>query len=52
MRHSDAGSHLMKLEHSPAIDPRTGWMDTTSRARLNIEYGWRIARVAGVNSDR
>src|ERR1700737_883752 len=30
--------HLMKLEHSPAIDPRTGWMDTISRARLNIEY--------------
>jgi hypothetical protein len=23
--------HLMKLEHSPAIDPRTGWMDTISR---------------------
>ena len=20
--------HLMKLDHSPAIDPRTGWMDT------------------------
>jgi hypothetical protein len=30
--------HLMKLEHSPAIYPRTGWMDTISRARLNIEY--------------
>ncbi len=29
--------HLMKLEHSPAIDPRTGWMDTISRERLNIE---------------
>jgi hypothetical protein len=29
--------HLMKLEHSPAIDPRTGWMDTINRERLNIE---------------
>ena len=29
--------HLMKLDHSPAIDPRTGWMDTISRERLNIE---------------
>jgi hypothetical protein len=30
--------HLMKLEHSPVSDPRTGWMDTISRERLNIEY--------------
>jgi hypothetical protein len=29
--------HLMELEHSPAIDPRTGWMDAISRERLNIE---------------
>jgi Domain of unknown function DUF29 len=29
--------HLMKLEHSPAIDPRTGWIDTISRERMNIE---------------
>jgi len=29
--------HLIKLEHSPAIDPRAGWMDTISRERLNIE---------------
>ena len=29
--------HLMKLEHSPAIDPRGGWMDTINRERLNIE---------------
>ena len=29
--------HLLKLEHSPAIDPRAGWMDTISRERLNIE---------------
>ena len=27
----------MKLEHSPAIEPRTGWMDTVSRERLNVE---------------
>jgi hypothetical protein len=38
MRHSDAGSHLMKLEHSPTIDPRTDWMDTIGPARVNIEY--------------
>ena len=30
--------HLMKLEHSPAIDPRTGRMETISRERLNVEY--------------
>src|SRR5690349_13773749 len=29
--------HLMKLEHSPAIDPRGGWMDTINRERLSIE---------------
>jgi hypothetical protein len=29
--------HLMKLEHSPAIDSRGGWMDTINRERLNIE---------------
>jgi Domain of unknown function DUF29 len=29
--------HLMKLEHSPASDPRSGWMDTISRERLNVE---------------
>src|SRR5271168_4846234 len=30
--------HLLKLEHSPAIDPRRGWMETISHERLNIEY--------------
>jgi hypothetical protein len=30
--------HLVKLEHSPAVDPRTGWMETISRERLNVEY--------------
>jgi Domain of unknown function DUF29 len=29
--------HLMKLEHSPAIDPRRDWMDTISRERLSVE---------------
>ena len=29
--------HLMKLEHSQAIDPRGGWMDTINRERLSIE---------------
>jgi hypothetical protein len=29
--------HLMKLEHSPALDPRRGWVDTIGRERLNIE---------------
>lgn len=30
--------HLIKLEHSPAIDPRAGWMETISRERLNVEH--------------
>jgi hypothetical protein len=29
--------HLLKLEYSPAIDPRTGWMETISRERIFIE---------------
>ena len=29
--------HLMKLDHSPAVDPRTGWMETIGRERLNAE---------------
>jgi hypothetical protein len=29
--------HLLKLEHSPAVDPRRGWIDTIGRERLNIE---------------
>lgn len=29
--------HLMKLDHSPATEPRTGWMDTISRERSSIE---------------
>ena len=29
--------HLLKLEHSPAGDPRDGWIDTIGRERLNIE---------------
>jgi hypothetical protein len=29
--------HLLKLERSPAGDPRPGWMDTIDRERDNIE---------------
>ena len=28
--------HLMKLEASPAVDPRPGWRDTVQRARAEI----------------
>ena len=44
--------HLMKLEHSPAIDPRGGWMDTINRVRLVLRICWRIALVSGVSSPR
>jgi hypothetical protein len=30
--------HLLKLEHSPVIDPRTGWLDIITRERLNVAY--------------
>ena len=29
--------HLLKLEHSPAIDPRQGWIRTVQRAREDVE---------------
>ena len=29
--------HLLKLEHSPAVDPRRGWMETIDRERVVIE---------------
>jgi hypothetical protein len=29
--------HLLKLEHSPARNPRRAWMDTIARERSNIE---------------
>lgn len=29
--------HLMKLEASPAIDPRPGWRATVRRERINLE---------------
>ena len=29
--------HLLKLEHSPATDPRRGWMETIDRERADIE---------------
>ena len=28
--------HLLKLEHSPAEDPRTGWIDTVVRCRDDV----------------
>jgi hypothetical protein len=29
--------HLLKLEHSPAVDPRRGWMETIDREQVVIE---------------
>ena len=29
--------HLLKLEHSPATDPRRGWIETIARQRSEIE---------------
>ncbi len=29
--------HLLKLEHSPATDPRRGWIETVARERSQIE---------------
>jgi hypothetical protein len=29
--------HLLKLEYSPAIDPRRGWIETIGRERLIVE---------------
>jgi len=29
--------HLLKLQHSPATDPRRGWMETISRERVLVE---------------
>jgi len=29
--------HLLKLQHSPATDPRAGWMDSIEDARREIE---------------
>jgi uncharacterized protein DUF29 len=29
--------HLLKLEHSPAADPRRGWIETIARQRSEIE---------------
>jgi hypothetical protein len=29
--------HLLKLDHSPAVDPRTGWVATIDRAREELE---------------
>jgi hypothetical protein len=29
--------HLLKLEHSPAVDPRRGWAETIERERIFVE---------------
>jgi hypothetical protein len=29
--------HLLKLDHSPAVDPRAGWVATIDRAREDLE---------------
>jgi hypothetical protein len=29
--------HLMKLEHSPAVEPRRGWQETVGRERSELE---------------
>jgi hypothetical protein len=29
--------HLLKLQHSPAVNPRTGWIDSINSARTEIE---------------
>jgi hypothetical protein len=34
---STAIEHLLKLEFSPAVEPRRGWRDTVRRARNEIE---------------
>ena len=28
--------HLLKLEHSPAVDPRDGWIETVARCRADV----------------
>jgi hypothetical protein len=30
--------HLLKLQHSPAVEPRRGWADTVSRERRDLEF--------------
>ncbi len=30
--------HLLKLEYSPARDPRRGWMESIDNARIEIDY--------------
>lgn len=30
--------HLLKLEHSPAVDPRRSWTETIGRERIFIEH--------------
>ena len=52
--------HLLKLEHSPAFEPRSGWMRTIDRERSEIEIVLddspslrrEVARLIGSNSQR
>ena len=39
--------HLLKLQHSPAQDPRRGWMDSVleHRARLELELTPRLRQI-------
>jgi hypothetical protein len=35
--------HLLKLEYSPARDPRRGWMQSIDNARIEIEYLFQMS---------
>jgi hypothetical protein len=35
--------HLLKLEYSPAQDPRRGWMQSIDDARIEIEYLFQMS---------
>ena len=30
--------HLLKLEHSPRLEPREGWEETVRRSRMEVEF--------------
>ena len=42
--------HLLKLEHSPAVNPRRGWIDTIGRERLNVEDLLQERRIVGITA--
>ncbi len=41
--------HLLKLQHSPAQDPRNGWMDSVAEHRRRLEFDLtpRLAHILG-----